>query len=159
MKRDRPVPLVLLPLLFLPVLFGCGDDEAETAPGAMLAGPYASAPSLTDETRRDVPAGLDAIGDADGAFFYWYAREASGGTLRFEVRAEATALEPGTVIHREEEPVPETRVQGVFSIDPHTLNHGGTRTEEGRPRWLEGVYSVRIFVGEEELAAHIFNVQ
>jgi len=96
---------------------------------------------------------------ADQARFYWYAQEAAGKSIEFEVRAESTVLVAGTVIHRVEEQVGEDQVQGMMSVGPRDLNLGGAAQVDGSPRWLEGLYSVRIFVDGSELATGLFHVE
>lgn len=139
----------------------CGDDEEASDPGlgAMLAGPYPTALELTEQTRMQVPPGTESLASDAEVLFYWYAQEASGKSIVFEVRAEATALEAGTVIHRVEERVPQGQAQGMFGVTPRELNRGGTRMVDGHPRWLDGIYSVRIFVDDAELATGIFEVR
>lgn len=146
--------------LLLFVMLGCGDDGAPAAaPGAMLAGPYSSAFPLTEETRTRLPRALDALADSDDARFYWYADEARGKSIVFEVRAETTVLEAGSVLHHIEEQVGEAQFQGFLSVGPRDLSRGGARSDNGSPRWLEGLYSVRIFVEDEELGTSLFEVR
>ena len=138
---------------------GCGDDSAAPPPGAMLAGPYAGSVELNDDTRTHLPAANESVAPADDVRFYWYAQEAMGKALAFEVRAETTALEAGSVLHRVEEQVGESQFQGMLSVGPHELSRGGARQVDGHTRWLEGLYSVRIFVDDVELATALFEVR
>ncbi len=155
MKRDR-----LWFVLSLFAFCACGDDAAQApSVGAMLAGPYPRALVLSETTRQSLPPGRDAIGDADEALFYWYVPEDEGPSLRFEVHAESTALEPGTVIHRVEETRGAGEAQGMFAVSADALNQGGARMEGGGPRWLQGIYSLHLFAGDRELSTLVFNVQ
>ncbi|MBW2462420.1 MAG: hypothetical protein JRH11_12300, partial [Deltaproteobacteria bacterium] len=121
--RTAPLgPLLLLILAAAPVA-ACGDDAPprREAPEIMLAGPFAGEFALTDATRLRLPVGEEQLASGDVALVYWYAPEAAGGSLSFEVRAEATALAQGTVIHREQTPIPAGRQQGFFAVDPREL--------------------------------------
>jgi len=124
----------------------------------MMAGPFAGEFALTEETRLRLPAAEDQLASGDVARFYWYAPEAAGASLSFEVRAEATALAQGTVIHREDLPIPAGREQGFFTVDPRELSEGGGRRVGGHFEWLAGLYSIRGSLGATEVGSVIFEV-
>lgn len=140
-------------------LAGCADDPPPAPPSAMLAGPFASAPRLEGaDSRAHLPTPLATLDtDATGRF-YWFVPEVPRGTLAFEVRAELTPLEPGSVIHRIEETVGVDQRQGLVSFGPADLNRGGTRRGAHGAEWLRGSYSLRMRDGDRELAMVLFVV-
>ncbi|MBW2460724.1 MAG: hypothetical protein JRH11_03695, partial [Deltaproteobacteria bacterium] len=83
----------------------------------------------------------------------------AGGSLRFEVRAEATALAQGSVIHREQTPIPAGREQGFFAVDPRELSEGGGRRVGGHFEWLPGLYSITGSVGATEVGRVLFEIR
>lgn len=131
---------------------GCGDDDGASSP-PLVAGPFLGEVPLEPDTRTRLPAPAETIAPSDRPRFYWYHAEAPGRTITWEVRAETTALEHGTVIHTEGQAVPEgaANAQGVVRIDPKRLNRGGARRNQaGRLEWLPGIYSIKGRFGDAE---------
>lgn len=151
----------VLAAVLLSALSACGDDAPPRpeGPESMMAGPFAGVFELSAETRLNLPQAEESLAPNTVARFYWYAPEAAGASLRFEVRAEATALVQGTVIHREERPVPVGQTYGFFNVDPRELSEGGGRRVGGHFEWLAGLYSIRCTLGTEEVGTVIFEVR
>lgn len=141
---------------------GCGDDDGPEEP-AMVVGPYQGNVQLGEDTRTRLPDPVDRVGPRAKPRFYWFHPGAEGRTLRFEVRAETTALEHGSLIHAESVDVPPEGVpQGMLRLDPGELSRGGARRgAAGRLEWLPGVYSVKAFLGDaqDSFATAIFEVR
>lgn len=152
--------LVLLALVL--VLAACGDDDAVVDP-PLITGPYPGNLELTEHTRHRLPAALATISQGDTPRFYWHHPDAAGKAITFEVRAETTALEHGTLIHTETVEVPADAAipQGMFRIDPRSLSQGGARrNERGQLEWLTGLYSVKgKLEGAEPFATGLFEVR
>lgn len=134
------------------VVVGCGDGDGAVGP-PLVAGPFLGEVPLEPDTRTRLPAPAETIAPDDRPRFYWYHPDAPGRTITWEVRAETTALEHGSLIHVEQTQVPpgETNVQGVVRLDPMRLNRGGARRNEaGRLEWLPGIYSIKGRLGDAE---------
>lgn len=129
----------------------------------MVVGPYLGSVQLTEDTRARLPDPVPAIAPDDRPRFYWFHPEAAGSTLAFEVRAETTALEHGSLIHRESLEIESgAPTQGIVRFDPTELSRGGaSRGADGTLQWLPGVYSVKAILGgaEESFATAIFEVR
>jgi hypothetical protein len=140
-------------------LIGCGDDAPPDGLPAMIAGPYETELALGADTRTAVPAGLEALPRDAVARFYWYAPEARGATIAFELVAENTMIEQGAVVHRVENAVGEEQVQGTIAIDPRHTSAGGVRRTAAGVEWLEGTYRLRASVAGQEVASHLFEIR
>jgi len=156
----RIVASVLAVLLV--ALGACGDDDGPTEP-AMVVGPYLGNVELTEDTRTRLPDPEPSIPASAEPRFYWVHPDAAGKTLAFEVRAEATALEHGTLIHREEVQVDAAGIpHGILRLDRTALSRGGARRgDRRRLEWLPGVYSVKAYLdgAGESLATAVFEVR
>lgn len=152
----------LLVVVVLGLAGACGDDDGPEEP-AMVVGPYVGNVQLTPDTRSRLPDPEQSIAPDDQPRFYWFHPDAAGKTIAFEVRAETTALEPGSLIHREEVRVDaQPPAQGLLRLDPAALSRGGARRgDSGRLEWLPGVYSVKAFLdgSSESFATAIFEVR
>lgn len=158
----RLAALSLLLSVLLPALGACGDDDGPVEP-PIVVGPYLGSVELTEDTRTRLPDPQASIAPSDEPRFYWFNARAGGETLTFEVRAETTALEHGSLIHREQVQASAQGVpQGVLRLDPTALSRGGARRGTGgKLEWLPGVYSVKAFLGSgtESFATAIFEVR
>jgi len=140
---------------------GCGDDAASSDP-PIIVGPYARDIALEADTRAALPRAREHVGIHDAPRFYWHHPGVAGETLTFELRAEATALEQGTVVHTATVEVPEDAhpPQGLVDLHPTEFNQGGARRNRaGNLEWLPGTYSLKGRTGGEIFATLVFEVR